>query len=66
MITLDANRQAIGSNFVSEVVQLDDGTLATKLVSKVDGVTQTLGMDPEKFAAMGLPSRDNPKCQPSY
>ncbi len=42
MIKLDSNRQAIGTNFVSEVVQLDDGNLATKLVSMKEGVNQTL------------------------
>jgi ABC-type branched-subunit amino acid transport system substrate-binding protein len=66
MITLDENRQAIGSNFVSEVVALPDGNLATKMVSKVDGVNQTLGLDPAAFKAIGLPSRDNPACKTSY
>ncbi|MEM7547048.1 MAG: ABC transporter substrate-binding protein [Pseudomonadota bacterium] len=65
-ITLDENRQAIGSNFVSEVVELDDGTLATQMVSKVDNVNQTLGISPDAFAAIGLPSRDAPACQSSY
>lgn len=65
-ITLDANRQAVGSNFVSEVVELDDGTLATKMVAKVDNVTQTLGIEAAAFAAIGLPSRDTPACQTSY
>lgn len=65
-ITLDENRQAIGSNFVTEVVELDDGTLANQLVKKVDGVNQTLGMDPAVFANIGLPSRDVPECKTSY
>lgn len=65
-ITLDSNRQAIGSNFVSEVVQLADGTLATQMVSKVDGVNQTMGIDPAAFAAIGLPSRETPECKTSY
>ncbi|MEM9764539.1 MAG: ABC transporter substrate-binding protein, partial [Pseudomonadota bacterium] len=46
-IVLDGNRQAIGTNFVSEVVELDDGTLVTQLVSMKDGVNQTLGIDPD-------------------
>lgn len=65
-IKLDQNRQAIGSNFVTEVVELDDGTLANKLVKKVDNVNQTLGLDPEVFAKIGLPSRDVPECKKSY
>jgi len=65
-ITLDGNRQAIGTNFVSEVVQLEDGSLATQLVSIAEGVPQTLGLSEEAFAAMGLPGRDNPPCQAEY
>ena len=65
-IKLDGNRQAIGTNFVSEVVELDDGTLATKLVSTKDNVNQTLGIDPATFARIGLPSRDTPECKTSY
>lgn len=65
-ITLDANRQAIGTNFVSEVVELPDGTLATKMVTMVENVNQTLGLDPVAFAKIGLPSRDTPECKTSY
>lgn len=65
-ITLDENRQAIGTNFVSEVVELDDGSLATKLVLIKENVNQTLGIDPDAFAKIGLPSRDTPECKTSY
>lgn len=65
-IKLDGNRQAIGANFVSEVVELDDGTLATQMVKKVDNVNQTLGIDKEAFASIGLPSRDAPACKATY
>lgn len=65
-ITLDENRQAIGSNFVSEVVEQDDGSLVTQMVKKVDGVNQTLGLEKAAFDAVGLPSRDTPACQSSY
>ena len=61
-IKLDNNRQAIGSNFVIEVVETADGGLATKMVSKVDNVNQTLGEDEAAFRALGLPSRDIIKC----
>lgn len=62
-ITLDGNRQAIGANFVSEVVQLDDGNLATQVVSIKENVPQTLGIDPTVFASIGLPSREVPECK---
>lgn len=65
-IVLDGNRQAIGSNFVSEVVELADGTLATKLVSIKQNVNQTLGIDAAAFAKIGLPSRDTPECKATY
>ena len=65
-ISLDDNRQAIGTNFVSEVVELDDGTLATKLVSLKEGVNQTLGIDAAAFANIGLPSREAPECKTEY
>ncbi|MEM8664921.1 MAG: ABC transporter substrate-binding protein, partial [Pseudomonadota bacterium] len=61
-ITLDENRQAIGTNFVIEVVEQDDGNLATKMVRKVDGINQRLGMDKAEFDAMGRPGRDIPTC----
>lgn len=65
-IKLDANRQAIGTNFVSEVVELPGGNLATKVVSIKSGVNQTLGIDAGAFAKIGLPSRESPVCKTSY
>lgn len=65
-ITLDGNRQAIGTNFVSEVIEMPDGTLATEMVKMVENVNQTLGIDADAFAAIGLPSRDTPACKTSY
>lgn len=62
-IKLDDNRQAIGTAFVTEVVELDDGSLATKLVAKAENVNQTLGLDPAEFAKIGTPSRDTPECK---
>lgn len=65
-ITLDENRQAIGTNFVSEVVEDENGNLVTQLVSLKENVNQTLGIDKAAFDAIGLPSRDTPACQSSY
>jgi ABC-type branched-subunit amino acid transport system substrate-binding protein len=65
-ITLDANRQAIGANFVTEVQLQADGTLQNVPVKVVDNINQTLGLSAEAFAALGLPSRENPECKSSY
>ncbi|MEX2518149.1 MAG: ABC transporter substrate-binding protein [Paracoccaceae bacterium] len=65
-ITLDDNRQAIGTNFIYEVIEKDDGTLATQVVKVVENVDQLLGFTKEEFDAIGLPSRDNPACKTSY
>ncbi|MEL6679689.1 MAG: ABC transporter substrate-binding protein [Pseudomonadota bacterium] len=65
-ISLDGNRQAIGTNFVTEVVELDDGTMANQLVQVVSNVPQTLGLSDDAFAAVGLPSRENPVCKSDY
>jgi branched-chain amino acid transport system substrate-binding protein len=65
-ITLDSNRQAIGTNFITEVVELPNGDLVNKAVKLVPDVKQTLGFTPEQFAKLGLPSRTNPECKKSY
>ncbi|MEO1089782.1 MAG: ABC transporter substrate-binding protein [Pseudomonadota bacterium] len=62
VVTLNENRQATGTVFVNEVVQGDDGSLSNKMVARMDGVNQTLGMTADEFRAMGLPSRDTPDC----
>jgi branched-chain amino acid transport system substrate-binding protein len=63
IITLNENRQATGPVFVNEVIANADGTLSNKMVSKVENVNQTLGMTPDAFRAMGLPSRTTPDCK---
>lgn len=65
-ITLDENRQALVTNFVTEVVEQDDGSLVTELVSINEAIPQTLNMGAEAFAGLGLPGRDNPECKASY
>ncbi len=62
-ISLNENRQATGSVFVTEVSANADGTLSNKMVGRVDNVTQTLGMTADAFRAMGLPSRTTPDCK---
>ena len=65
-IKLDANRQAIGTNFVTEVVELPNGDLVNKAVKIIPDVKQTLNFEPAAFAKLGLPSRTNPECKKSY
>lgn len=62
-IKLDGNRQAIGTNYVSEVVEGPGGNLVTKVVKTVENVSQTRGLSPADFAKLGLPSRTNPECK---
>jgi branched-chain amino acid transport system substrate-binding protein len=62
-IKLDANRQAIGTNFVTEVVDDGKGALFSKVVKVIPNVNQTLGYDPAVFAKIGLPSRNVPECR---
>jgi ABC-type branched-subunit amino acid transport system substrate-binding protein len=62
-IKLDSNRQAIGTNFVTEVVEGEGGALVSKVVEIVPNVNQTLGYDPAVFAKIGLPSRTVPECK---
>ena len=62
-IKLDKNRQAIGTNFVTEVVDDGKGALFSKVVAVVPNVNQTLGYDPAVFAKIGLPSRTVPECK---
>ena len=58
-VRLDANRQAIGTTFITEVVKDAQGNLFNKVLRKVDGIDQMLGMKKEDFK-MG--SRDEPAC----
>jgi ABC-type branched-subunit amino acid transport system substrate-binding protein len=65
-ITLDENRQAIGTNFVTEVVKADNGDLVGKVVKVVPNVQQRLGFSKEVFDKIGLPGRDVPECKKTY
>jgi branched-chain amino acid transport system substrate-binding protein len=58
-VKLDANRQAIGTTFVTEVVKDAQGNLYNKVLRKIDNVNQTLGMTPAEFK---IGSRDEPNC----
>lgn len=58
-VRVDANRQAIGTTFVTEVVKDAQGNLFNKVHSKVDNVNQMLGLTPAEFK---IGSRDVPAC----
>jgi len=58
-VRLDANRQAIGTSFVTEVAKDAKGGLYNKVLRKVDNVDQMLGMKKEEFQ---IGSRDVPNC----
>jgi len=62
-IKLDSNRQAIGTNFVTEVVDDGKGALFSKVVKVIPDVNQTLGYDAATFSKIGLPSRTVPECK---
>ena len=66
LIKLDKNRQAIGTNFLTEVVENADGTLSNKLINVIENVDQRMGLGEEAFAKLGLTSRENPACKAEY
>lgn len=61
-VTLDENRQAIGTTFITEVAKGPDGGFYNKVVKVVPKVDQRLGMSKADFDKMGLGSRDVPNC----
>jgi branched-chain amino acid transport system substrate-binding protein len=62
-ISLDEDRQAIGTNFVTEVVDDGKGNLVSSVVKIVPDVHQTLGYPRDVFVKIGAPSRTNPECK---
>src|SRR5271169_3567906 len=62
-ISLDEDRQAIGTNFVTEVAEDGQGGLVSKVVKIVPDVHQTLGYPRDTFVKIGPPSRTNPECK---
>jgi branched-chain amino acid transport system substrate-binding protein len=65
-ITLDENRQAIGTNFVTEVVKDAHGDLINKVVKVVPNVQQRLGFSKAVFDKLIPPGRENPPCKKVY
>lgn len=61
-VSLDSNRQAIASNYVSEIQKGADGKLAAVVISKVDNIPQTLGLPADSPYLAQPVSRDFPDC----
>jgi branched-chain amino acid transport system substrate-binding protein len=58
-VRLDANRQAIGNTFITEVVKDAQGNLFNKVLRTVPNVDQLLGLKKEEFV---IGTRDTPNC----
>lgn len=58
-IKLDANRNAIISNYVVQIVTQSDGSLGFKTIKTVPNVDETFG---GFFGPSASPSRDSPSC----
>jgi branched-chain amino acid transport system substrate-binding protein len=65
-ITLDENRQAIGTNFITEVVKDEKGDLISKVVKTIPNVQERLGFSKAVFDKFVPPGRDNPPCKKNY
>jgi branched-chain amino acid transport system substrate-binding protein len=58
-VRLDENRQAIGTTFITEVAKDAQGGFYNRVVKKIDGVNQMLGMNKADFK---IGTRDVPDC----
>jgi len=61
-VSLDGNRQAISSNYVTEVQKAADGSLVNNVISKAENVDQTLGLGADSPYLAQPVSRDFPSC----
>ena len=61
-VKIDANRNGVGTTYITEVSKAPDGSFYNKVVKAVPNVTETLGLSEAEFKKMGLGSRDVPNC----
>jgi branched-chain amino acid transport system substrate-binding protein len=61
-ISLDANRNAIASNYLSEIQKGADGKLAAVVIKRVDNIDQTLGLGKDSPYLAQPVGRDFPDC----
>ncbi len=62
-IMIDANRNGVGTTYITEVAKAPDGSMYNKVVRSVPNITQTLGLPEADFKKMGLGTRDVPDCR---
>ena len=62
-VKIDANRNGVGSTYITEVTKAPDGSFYNKVVKVVPNISQTLGLSEADFKKMGLGSRDVPDCR---
>lgn len=61
-VSLDANRHAVTSAYIVEVVEGDDDRPEQRTIHVAPEVGQTLGLAREVFLALGPPGRHAPNC----
>ena len=62
-VKIDANRNGVGTTYITEVAKAPDGSFHNKVVGTVPNVSQTLGLPEAEFKKMGLGTRDVPDCR---
>lgn len=62
-VKIDANRNGVGTTYITEVTKAADGSFYNKVVKTVPDISQTLGLSEAEFKKMGLGSRDVPDCR---
>jgi len=62
-VMIDANRNGVGTTYITEVAKAPDGSFYNKVVKSVPNISQTLGLPEAEFKKMGLGTRDVPDCR---
>ena len=63
MVKLDPRRNAIADIFLTEVIAGPEGNLVNKTIEVIPAVSQTFGLEYEKFLEYGAVGRENPRCE---
>ncbi len=62
-VKIDANRNGVGTTYITEVSKAADGSFYNKVIKTVPNISQSLGLPEAEFKKMGLGSRDVPDCR---
>ncbi len=62
-VRIDANRNGVGTTYITEVAKAPDGSFYNKVVKTAPDISQTLGLSDTEFKKMGLGTRDVPDCR---